>query len=494
MLEYFCSVVKLRKLTQRTWITGEGAGTPRLFFCPPQETAVGDSGGFEAMVNKNSKRRADRRVVRTGGTVFPDGTILEPIATAGNSERLRLAMWSGTRTRVGSEFEHGGQLYEPAALDPTILKALFLPTHVAPAEPARQLLGDMGRVLVTYTGFADRCVTLFTRFSLATFFAQNFSMAPWLAIVGPDPTRRMQLIQLLRCFCWHALPIFDPNVSLICALPREWHFTFLIQQPNLSRQAQRFLHATSRRGGYVLRQGRLLDVYSPCVVLADDPCELSNEALPAIEIPAIPDLPEPALLTDEGMRKIAAEFQPRLLAFFFANNSKVRGSAIDVGALSFSMREVARNLAACTPDDVSLQMETLKALREQDDATRVARWTDENSVLLESLLSFCHDARDGAYIGEIADTTQYILAERGAPGKLNAKAVGARLRLMQFRPEPRDRVGYRLKFTDGALRLMHRLAFAHNVPAVQNGIARCKYCRDGRNPAGAVGTASVKTT
>lgn len=432
--------------------------------------------------------------MRTGGTVFPDGTILEPIATAGDSSHLRLAMWSGTRTRVGSDFEHGGKLYEPAALDPTILKALFLPTHVAPSEPARQLLEEMGRVLVTYTGIADRCVTLFTRFSLATCFAQNFLMAPWLAIVGADSTRGMQLLQLLRCFCRHALPIFDPNISAICSLPRDWRFTLLIQQPKFSRQAQRLLHAASRRGVHILHQGRLLDVYSPCVTLADNPFVLSDGALQAIEIPAVPDLSEPAVLTDDAMRKIAADFQPRLLAYFFANNSTVEGSAIDVQSLSFSMREVARNLAVCTPSDISLQAETINALREQDETSRVARWADYNTVLLESLLSYCHDGKEAAYIGEIAKTAGHILEERGDSGRLNAKSAGTRLRLMQFRLEPRDRTGYRLKFTDGARRLMHRLAFAHDVPAVQNGLARCKYCRGGKDPVGAVGTVSAKTS
>jgi hypothetical protein len=426
--------------------------------------------------------------------MVPDGTLIEPIASRGNCERLKLAMWNGTRTKIGTEFEHEGKIYQAAALDSTILNALYLPTHAAPAEPARQLLTDIGRVVVNYTGIPERCVTLVTRFPLSTWFAPNFSTAAWLAIVGPDSARGRQLLQLLRCFCRHALRIFDPNLSAICGLPREWRFTFLIRQPKLSRHAQRVLHAASRRGEYILRQGRLLDVYSPCVVLADDPCVLSNGALQAIEIPAIPDFSEPAVLTDEAMRQIAADFQPRLLAYFFSNNSAVQGSAIDVAALSFSMREVARNLAACTPNDVSLQTETVKALREQDDATRVARWTDENSVLLESLLSYFHDGKDGAYIGEIAETAEHILAERGDPRKVNAKAAGTRLRLMQFRPEPRDRTGYRLKFTDGARRLIHQLAFAHDVPSVQNGLALCKYCRDGKDPVGAVGTASMETS
>jgi hypothetical protein len=145
--------------------------------------------------------------------------------------------------------------------------------------------------------------------------------------------------------------------------------------------------------------------------------------------------------------------------------------------LSFSVRELGRNLAACTPANESLQEEVLSALRTQDQASQVSRWATMDTAIIESILAFAHDNDLQPYVGEITHRASVILKERGGPSDLNPRAVAPQLRLMQLWPEPRDRKGYRLLLTEPVRRRVHELAFAYGVPSVQDGKVRCQLCK-----------------
>ncbi len=432
------------------------------------------------MTVKQTKRPDQRRIIPTAGEIFADGAILEPILNRANSGRLTLAFWNRSRATIAPRIERGGVIYEPVPLEPSVLRALYLPTHVAPAESTQQLSDDLSRTIFPNTGLPERYVVLCTRFALATWFVRNFSTAPWLSIVGSDTFVGTQLLRLLRCFCRRALPILSPSIASICAFPLEYRFTFLIHEAQLSRQTERLIQAVTRRGQFILFRGRLLEIYAPVVTFTSEPSSsLPAGAPPAIEIPAIPGTREPSLLTPEAEQQIARDFQPRLLSYFFRNYSASRPSPADGTGLSFSMRELGRNLAACTPGDESHQTAVLNALKIQDRASQVTRWTDLDSVTVESVLAFDHANKHEPYVGEITATASDILRERGGDANLAAKKVGTRLRLMQLLPEPRDRKGYRLLLTEPVRRRVHDLAFAYDVPTVQNGLAGCPLCKQG---------------
>jgi hypothetical protein len=437
---------------------------------------------FEAtnMTAKQKPQPSQRPVIRTGGEVLADGAILEPIVTGASSDPLKLAFWNGSQATIAPRIEHRGMIYEPAPLEPSVLRALYLPSHVAPAESAQKLIDDLSRAIVPYTGLSERCVVLCTRFALATWEVMNFSTSPWLSVVGSDTVVGTQLLRLLKCFCKRALPIGSASLASICAFPPEYRFTFLIHEAQLSRQTERLLQAVTRKGQFIPFRGRLLEIYTPVVTFTGEPCSsLSSVALPSIEIPAIPSTAEPTLLTPEAERQIARDFQPRLLGYFFRNNSASRTSPAVSAGLSFAMRELGRNLASCTPGDESLQTAVLNALKIQDQASQVSRWTEMNSVIIESVLSFSHADKNEVYVGEICDTVTDILRERDGDMDFKPKKIGTRLRLMQLLPEPRDRRGYRLLLTGPVRRRVHELAFAYGVPTVQNGLSGCPLCKQG---------------
>ncbi len=76
----------------------------------------------------------------TAGEVLSDGTVLELIRENGNTGELRLLAWDGATAKVAGYAEHKGKTYVPAALDPTILRAMRLPSRIMPYGLTRALL------------------------------------------------------------------------------------------------------------------------------------------------------------------------------------------------------------------------------------------------------------------------------------------------------------------------------------------------------------------
>jgi len=417
-------------------------------------------------------------ITQTAGEILASGDILDPVLGGSKSEPLQLALWDGTKATIAPQVEFGGVTYEAAPLDSTILRVLHLPARVARAESARQLVDDLSRVLVNFTNLPERCVVLCTRFVLASWHLMNFSTAPWLSIVGSDDFSASQLLRLLSCFCRRALPLFSPSVAGVCGLPRDWHFTLLVREAQLSRPTQRLLHAASRKDQFIPFRGQLLDFYGPIATFTNEPCSSTFiGAPPAIEIPALPCAVSRPLITPEVEHQLARDFQSRLLGYFIRNNSAVRPSPADGANLGFSMRDLGRNLAAVTPGDKLRQTEVINALMIQDQATQVSRWTDEKIVILEALLAFIHEGQHEPYVGQITKRTNTILQERGGVPDLAPRAVGALLRLLQFSPEPRDRIGYRLLLTEPVRRRVHELAFAYGTLSVLSEKSRCLLCQ-----------------
>jgi len=177
-------------------------------------------------------------------------------------------------------------------------------------------------------------------------------------------------------------------------------------------------------------------------------------------------------------QKIANDFQPRLLGYRLANFSKVLNSSFDAAELTPSLRELAQNLSACTPDDPELQAQVPEFLRTQDKEMRSAAWLDTNTVIIETALAFIHEGKeDYVYVGEIAQSAEEILSRRGENRKLEPRAVGARLGALGLITEPRDKKGIRLVLSSEVSRRVHELAYSFSVPSIQHGTKRCPVCR-----------------
>ena len=158
--------------------------------------------------------------IYTTGEFFTDGCIIEPVRDAADADRLTLLFWDGARSTVGPRVEHAGRIYEPAPIEPSVLRALTLPRNTAPYGSARELLAAISRVVPEYTGLAEQSVAKVGRVVLGSWLLGGTPTAPRLSLVGPDTIAGVQLLQVLRSLCRHALLLAEVT-SPACA-PFPW--------------------------------------------------------------------------------------------------------------------------------------------------------------------------------------------------------------------------------------------------------------------------------
>jgi hypothetical protein len=418
----------------------------------------------------------DGGCVFTTGEYFSDGAAIEPARD--ESDNIALLYWDGHRTNIAPEVDHASRIYRPASLDETIAHALRIPRGIAPFGTAKQLVQQISSVVTKYTALPENFVTGMTRFLLATWFTPSLQAAPWLSIRGRNTILSNTLFRLLRSFCRRALLLSDVRAGSVSSLPLHWGLTLMFAQPRLGPEVERLLLAARQRDGYVIRGGRLIRPHGAVVTYGDCGSGFGGGMLTPIEIPALPTTVHLPVLDQEREDRIADEFQPKLLHYRLANIRKISPASLDVSALPSSLGEIARSLAACTPDDSDLQFEIIRALQAQHAAMRPASWTDVDVVLIEALLFYYHERKkDCAYVGEVAKTAMSILAARGEPLNLEPKNVAARLRLLGVHIESRDKRGYRVLLTHALSRQLHGLARSFDVPTVQDGETRCEQCK-----------------
>jgi len=413
----------------------------------------------------------------TTGKIFTNGKAIEPLRESANANRLSLLFWDGVKATIAPMIIYDGKYYEPAPIDPTILHALTLPTEIAPYGSPRRLLADISKIISQYTRLPDNSVVASSRWAVSSWFSE-MQPAPGLSIVGPDTPAGRQLLQLLHCFCRHPLLLTEVNASGLCALPTDWSLTLLIHQPMLSAEMQRMLSIARRSIGFIPRAGRLLDFHCAVATYTELGGAHGSGVIPSLEISVVPAGQRLPVIDYTVRQKIANDFQPRLLGYRLANFSKVLNSSFDAAELTPSLRELAQNLSACTPDDPELQAQVPEFLRTQDKEMRSAAWLDTNTVIIETALAFIHEGKeDYVYVGEIAQSAEEILSRRGENRKLEPRAVGARLGALGLITEPRDKKGIRLVLSSEVSRRVHELAYSFSVPSIQHGTKRCPVCR-----------------
>jgi hypothetical protein len=199
--------------------------------------------------------------------------------------------------------------------------------------------------------------------------------------------------------------------------------------------------------------------------------------LSGIEVPVVFPVRQLEILDENTQRRIAADYQPKLVGYRRANYEKIRSSKFDAPDLTSPMRGLARSLGACTPDDEDLQAETVHLLAARDADIQASKWTDLNVTIVEAILGFIHEGKETyIYVGDIAKAAEAILLGRGERRQVEAREVGEKLRFLELETEPRDSRGFKLLLTEVIRRRVHELARDFDAPSIQHPVAGCPCC------------------
>jgi hypothetical protein len=401
--------------------------------------------------------------ITTGGEVFADGVMIELIRGAhlGNPQ---LMLWGSSTEIMAPALEYNGQRYEPAEIEKSILQQL-MPTRCCPHGTTREFLVETCTLITNLVGLDEKSASLAARVVLCSAIVDAVSVAPVLVIGGPDTARAHRLMSVLRCLCRHSVPVTSVTPASFCSLANGVRYTFLISQANISQKLQKLLDDASRSDRKILFRGRLLDLFGVQViqsesVFPDDPWPLRS-----IRVSMVPTETALPAFDKNAQRLIATEFQGKLLSFRRANLGAAQRLDFDASKFSLGLRDLARSLAAATPDDVELQAEVFELLREEDAESRSARWIDLSVIAVEAVLVAYHESSgEAVYVSEPSNIGQALLKGRGEDSTIDPGAFGKRLKLLGFVTEPRDANGKKMRLTEAVYNRARQLARDLDIP------------------------------
>lgn len=402
--------------------------------------------------------------IATAGEVFGDGAMIELVGGV-HPALLQLMLLHESKEVVGPVVEHNGQLYEPARIDSSILKQMTLPTRCCSHGTTREFLTEIRTLMTNRVGLDEKSSSLAARIVLLSGIVDALPVAPALVIAGPDIERARRLVNLLSCLCWHPVPMTSVTPASFCSLPSGVRFTFLISQASVSDKLRKLLDDSSSRDRKIPYRGRLIDLFGVQVIHSDSFLAVDSWPLRSIQISATPTEVALPAFDQDAQRQVATEFQAKLLSFRRSNLGAAERLSFDASKFGSALRDLARSLAAATPDDHELQAEVFELLREEDTESRSARWTDLNVIAGETvLIAYKESPGEAVYVAELSNIAQAVLNGRGDASTIDPGAFGRRLKLLGFVTEPRDAKGKKLRLTEAVRNRALQLARDLDIP------------------------------
>ena len=411
-------------------------------------------------------------VIETFGEALPE-LILESVVDPDRPDHLLLHTWDGHRTTTGQKIEQAGVSYIPKNLGNGLVQSIrFAPPSLPFGSPAK-VISSMRDFLFTYAHLQPEAAALLVAFAISTWFCDCMPVAPVLCLFGPD-SAVSHVLRLLGCLCRRAVLLGDFDFEGLVSLPNRVGATLLINQRDLGRRVRRALLASNRRYFCVVRGKGRLDLYGAKAFSCGD--SLVNEHGLRVSVsPAHDPLP---FLTDSEEYVIAQSFQAKLLRYRMVHYERVRDSKIDCRAFVPEMRDEALTWLAPIFDCRELGKSVFEEILRQSQEAAGARFFDPRCVVVEGALALCHktDARH-FFVGELAETVNALLKGRHGETNLSPKRVGLVLRELGVHG---DRVaeGYKIVLNDVLRERIHQLAFDYRVLSLEDGVRRCRYCRE----------------
>jgi hypothetical protein len=242
-------------------------------------------------------------------------------------------------------------------------------------------------------------------------------------------------------------------------------YTFLISQASISDKLRKLLDDSSNRDRKMPFRGRLLDLFGVQVIHSHSFFLADSWPLRSIQISVMPTASALPAFDQDTQRRIADEFQAKLLSFRRSNLGAAERVNFDASRFSSALRDLTRSLAAATPDDAELQAEVFELLREEDAESRSARWTDLRAITVEAVLvAWKESAGEAVYVSELSNLAQAILSGRGEDSTIDPGAIGKCLKALGFVTEPRDAKGRKLRLSEAVHEHALRLARELDIP------------------------------
>ncbi len=423
-----------------------------------------------------TKKRGTRRTIRTAGEILSEYMVIELVR--GPMGQPGLLCWEAGKTNGADGIELAGLPYLPIEVDPTLNRALLLPSEVRAYGSTHQLFGEISKLIARVTALPDDVVTQLAFFVFASWLTDCLPVAPFLWVTAPPTISVSPLLQVLRLLARRVILLNEPSPSALNSLPIELHPTIVAEVSSVSSSFLKWLRASRRPRSFAVTKGKLVDSYCAKVVVGNEPPRDPALAGFPLEISLPPSRRFLPPLQAGEEERIASEFQSKLLRYRLTNYARVTPPSFDLDAYTAATQDVAYALAAGIIGDNALQAKLVPFLKGRDLEIRVDRSSLLESIVLEALWAASHDSKTGVSVTDLTKSVNTILGGRGEAQEASPETVGWTLRALGFHSDyiPGGRKG--LKLPDKTRATIHTLAAAYGVRALQQGasISSCSLC------------------
>lgn len=431
----------------------------------------------KARTNAKRGSNATNSCIISAGEIFADGAMIELISGSSGLNKPDCLLWNGRKATVGPRVKHGGCIYEAPELVPSLYRAVRLPSQCTAYGSARGLFAAITDLFKRHLDLPERESRLLACFSISTWLADRLPTASTLIISGPDQELGIDVLRLLSCVCRHPLLLAELTPTGFRSLPMQLSLTLILDQQGLKPNMQRLLRASSYRGLLLPgNKGSVVDLYGPKAIFCGNDSAAHTLSGGVIHISVAPSLLQSSALYEQVQNEIANHFQPRLLMYRLKNSGKVHESSVDVSNFTFAMRQMARTLAMCFPDDSKLAHDTVQLLRPQDEEVRGQRSRDVNCAIVEILWAIIHNGKQREVkVDELAKDVNALLRSRGETIEYSAEETGWKLSKLNI-PRQTSSSGRQVLLGRDTSQTVHRLARAYDLPCPQRAEASCPDC------------------
>jgi len=418
--------------------------------------------------------------ITTTGMTFRDGALIDLLQEPFHPDKLLLVRWKEGGITIGPTIEHAGRIFAPAPSGATIPGLMQLPTRVAPEESPRDLFSAIVDLLKDVLRQPKFVTSMLAILIFASWVSDALPMAPCFWILPMPAAPKSAAQRLLNRLCRRSMLLVALRRGDLAFLPWDWNPTLLLDEPDPQSAMRRVLRHSSRRGECMIVGRRLLDPYGIRVVLSR---ELPFEMLPEADVLRISLMSVAGpnrFLNEATEERIAEEFQGRLQGFRLRNFAKVQMTRPQLQNLTPPLQDLGRALCAAVAGDDELMSLVLELLNSQEQQIRADATSATESVVIEALLSFCHqvDTREVRCL-VISRRTEAIYAGRGSKREISPEQVGWKLKHLGIPVGRIGSAGKGVNLTNAVRQQVHELAILHGVLTVASGpVPPCPFCQE----------------
>lgn len=424
-------------------------------------------------------------VTETDFVEFDDGRIAELVQDPSDPTRTQLAVWNDGSISYASKLQSHGRVFVPLRLEGDFVQDVLLPSAAEPYGSIRDLVGEVGAVMLRTVCLSDLDRAVLTFFVLYSWVADRLPVAVYLSVFGPPGSGKTTLLGVLRLLCRRSLLTSDVSSAAFYGACDRIKPTLLLDEWTSKSDLCRLLRAShTRASDLVMRRDRSYHVFGAKVIASLEPLDDSALNSRCILLPMTEATSYQFLaLNDPHLLEIAARVRKHLLQFRLEHLKRIRPAKIQgVDHLRSRDQNLLSSLAAPIAENEEWCQGLLSFFKQQIPSKERALSAAHRTVL-EILFLLAHTGATGIIVQDFANLLNAELCRKNEPYGLHPRKVGYLLSSLGFSFREPTRKGLKVPLDKAYRKRIHALVRNHRIQLpldvhLRIEMSSCRMCRE----------------